>query len=255
MTRHSTNLPRARIFLFVVLLAQTLYAAADGSPPALRSGPEKVALLELYTSQGCSSCPPADRWLSGLGRNPGLWKQFVPVAFHVDYWNYIGWRDPFSRHGFGLRQRRYATEGGVGVVYTPAVLLNGREWRNWTRGAVPGIADETAGILTVKRAAGFLSVAYAPAVQPGTELFANVALLGFGMVSNVTAGENRGRTLVNDFAVLELKHVILLRDHGSFRARLREFEPNEAAANAALAVWINNSGSQKPLQAVGGWYR
>ncbi|MGD8384952.1 MAG: DUF1223 domain-containing protein, partial [Lysobacterales bacterium] len=242
-------------FLFVVLLTQTLYAAGDDSSSKLRSGPEKVALLELYTSQGCSSCPPADRWLSGLGRNTGLWAQFVPVAFHVDYWDYIGWRDPFSQHRFSLRQRRYAKEGGVGIVYTPAILLDGREWRNWTRGAVPNVVDEAAGILTVKRAAGRLSVSYVPVVQPDAELFANIALLGSGLVSNVTAGENRGQKLLNDFTVLKMEHVTLHRDRESFKTTLSDFEPNKAPVRTALAVWINKSGSQKPLQAVGGWYR
>jgi len=255
MARKQIGFQRTRIFLLVILLTHTFSAVGDGSSPTLQSGPGKVALLELYTSQGCSSCPPADRWMSGLERNPGLWKQFVPVAFHVDYWDYIGWRDPFSRHAFSLRQRRYAKEGGIRVVYTPAILISGKEWRNWALGAEPRAEAASAGLLTVRRANEKLLVSYVPAIQPRAKLFADIALLGFGLVSDVTAGENRGRKLVNDFTVLKLERATLRRGHESFETTVNDFDLNVNAKRFALAVWVHQSGSQKPLQAVGGWYR
>ncbi len=70
------------------------------------SGPEQTALIELYTSEGCSSCPPAEAWMSHLKDDPGLWKQFVPIAFHVDYWDRLGWRDRFSSKRWTERQGR-----------------------------------------------------------------------------------------------------------------------------------------------------
>jgi len=83
------------------------------------SGNKKVALVELYTSQGCSSCPPADEWLNTLKDKPGLWSKFVPVAFHVDYWDYLGWKDSFSKKEYSSRQRLHRKQGNVKVVYTP----------------------------------------------------------------------------------------------------------------------------------------
>jgi hypothetical protein len=80
-------------------------------------------VLELFTSQGCSSCPPADRLLSTLGARDGV----VALAFHVDYWNYIGWRDPFSSAAATARQRRYGAAIAGGKVYTPMLVIDGRE--------------------------------------------------------------------------------------------------------------------------------
>ncbi|MCB1738986.1 MAG: DUF1223 domain-containing protein, partial [Gammaproteobacteria bacterium] len=100
----------------------------------VNSGPRQVALLELFTSEGCSSCPPADRWLSGLIDDPRLWRELVPVAFHVDYWDYLGWPDRFASREFSRRQRDHARSGGLSQVYTPGVVLNGAEWRGWHRG-------------------------------------------------------------------------------------------------------------------------
>src|SRR6266704_4673726 len=83
---------------------------AQNTSLTFQSSGEQVALLELYTSEGCSSCPPAETWLSRLKESPGLWKDFVPVAFHVDYWDYLGWRDPWSSKTFIYRQHAYARE-------------------------------------------------------------------------------------------------------------------------------------------------
>jgi len=95
-----------------------------------RSGPQTAALVELYTSEGCSSCPPADRWLSSLDERykPGT---LVPLALHVDYWDYIGWKDPYGKREHSLRQRRLSQLQRLALVYTPQVLLQGRDFRGW----------------------------------------------------------------------------------------------------------------------------
>src|SRR5437867_7110380 len=99
------------------------------------SGPQKVRLLELFTSQGCSSCPPAEAWLSQLKSNPRLWKNFVPLAFHVDYWDRLGWRDPFAAKEWTARQYQYSANWKSESVYTPGFVLRseerrvGKEWR------------------------------------------------------------------------------------------------------------------------------
>ena len=97
----------------------------------LSSGTQQTTLLELYTSEGCSSCPPADRWLSRFKNDAGLWQQIVPVAFHVDYWNQLGWPDRFSNAAYTARQHNYKRHNYLNVVYTPGFVRNGREWRGW----------------------------------------------------------------------------------------------------------------------------
>src|SRR5258706_12927861 len=105
-----------------------LLAAPDCT---VRSGPNTAALVELYTSEGCSSCPPADQWLSSFGRarRSGL---VVPIAFHVSYWDYIGWKDAYADTRFGERQRERAKASGASMVYTPQVMIGGRDFRAWT---------------------------------------------------------------------------------------------------------------------------
>ena len=80
----------------------------------LDSGVAQVTLLELYTSQGCSSCPPAERWLNAYIDSDDLWTKTVPVAFHVDYWDYLGWKDSLADSAHGERQRAYARAGRTG---------------------------------------------------------------------------------------------------------------------------------------------
>ena len=84
------------VFLWLPLLA-AMRAEAQTAAIQFHSAPKRTALLELYTSEGCSSCPPAEAWLSRLEYSPRLWRDFVPVAFHVDYWNYLGWKDNWSQ--------------------------------------------------------------------------------------------------------------------------------------------------------------
>src|ERR1044072_2750746 len=88
-----------------------------------QSGETQTALIELFTSEGCSSCPPAEKWLSALKSNPDLWKKTIQVAGHVDYWNHLGCRDRFSKPEFTPRQQRYATEWGGDSVYTPGFVV------------------------------------------------------------------------------------------------------------------------------------
>src|SRR5258708_16412944 len=88
------------------------------------SGPAQVTLLELYTSEGCSSCPPAEAWLSTLSQNAQLWRAVVPVAFHVDYWDNLGWKDGFSSREFTPRQRLSAPSWGSASSSPPPFLCN-----------------------------------------------------------------------------------------------------------------------------------
>jgi len=112
-------------------------AAAAGAAPESQAGRdprlhfESVSpgprVIELYTSEGCSSCPPADRWLAALASQPQLWARYVPLAFHVDYWDALGWPDRFASRRHTARQRAYARNGRLSQVYTPAFVVGGNE--------------------------------------------------------------------------------------------------------------------------------
>src|SRR5271170_2753326 len=168
------------ICLFTMLAGVT----ATAGPVAFQSAERQTALLELYTSEGCSSCPPAEAWLSQLKNASGLWNEFVPVAFHVDYWNNLGWRDKLSNEQFSDRQRSYAQAWSAENIYTPEFVLNGREWRNWLgfRGA-PSASENKVGILRVNSDDGrHWQVTFNPTDNKGvTDFEATIAVLVSGL--------------------------------------------------------------------------
>src|SRR5258706_10682079 len=104
---------------------------AQAAQCTAKSDGKTVALVELYTSEGCDSCPPADRWLSSLGPRGFAPDRVVPIALHVDYWDYIGWKGPYARAAHSARQRKMAKLARAAMVYTPQVLLQGQDFREW----------------------------------------------------------------------------------------------------------------------------
>ena len=214
------------------------------------SGSKRVHLFELYTSQGCSSCPPADDWLSDLKTDPRLWRQVVPVAFHVDYWNFLGWHDKYSSRQHSARQRLLARQGGF-QVYTPGFVLNGQEWRRSRFGRRLELGDaEPAGSLKVTLDQFLATINYAP--LPGADesgLEVHVVQMGFDIVTPIGAGENHGRALRQDFVVLAHQVTALSRDRKSWHAEVK-LRPQPARA---MAAWVSRAGDVTPLQATGGW--
>jgi hypothetical protein len=237
------------LFVFSVSFLSSIFQISAGDPVTFESGPKKVQLLELFTSEGCSSCPPAEASLSRLVNDSRLWREFVPVAFHVDYWDRLDWKDPFASVEWTKRQRTYAENWKAEIVYTPAFVLNGREWRDAN---VPS-ANETPGVLKIGiRGDNIVMVNFEPANGTSGEFEVHLARLGFGIAVNVRAGENTGRKLQHDFVVLSLAHEKL----GSGRQELH-FAPAPASPvqpqRTALAAWITKKGDITPLQATGGW--
>lgn len=218
------------------------------------SGDQPVALIELFTSEGCSSCPPADRYLSTLRDDPRLWNDYVPLAFHVDYWDYIGWRDRFANADYSWRQRNYAQEGGVRVVYTPGFFADGKEWRQWRGNGPPTSKLENHGILDVDVSQHTAKIRWRNAdlsLKPQIHL----ALLGMGLETDVGAGENRGRKLQHDFVVLDVRSTALAQVGDQFEVTTTLPTSDESSAAQALAVWVSDGETQRPLQATGGYLK
>jgi hypothetical protein len=239
-----------RIPLFLLLAALLPIAQASTEDREFVSGEGKVSLLELYTSEGCSSCPPAEEWFSQLRQNPLLWKQIVPVAFHVDYWNYLGWPDPYSSPEWSARQREYCRLWKARSIYTPEFVLNGHEWRigdNFSSGSNPGVLK-----LKVSKT-GEVDASFAPISQTGGPYLLHVAPMACGVSQEVPRGENAGRTLHHDFISLALAHAPLEVDSkGVLYAHLNI--PKEVAKKMdAVAAWVSTGSHPAPIQSVGGW--
>ncbi|MGI9233983.1 MAG: DUF1223 domain-containing protein [Woeseiaceae bacterium] len=240
--------------LFVLLsLSGILYADSRDRPTVFSSGEQRVALIELFTSEGCSSCPPADRWLSGLKKDSGLWTHYVPIAFHVDYWDYIGWKDRFSQPEFSDRQRRHAREGGTRVVYTPGFFRHGKDWRGWRSGKIGEMDELVAGNLDVHVDGQQATIRFVSSDPNRRKLVANVALLGMNLETSVLAGENEGRKLRHDFVALHVTAISLVRSGSAYEATMKLSEADASVHELALAAWISEAGSQTPLQSVGGF--
>ena len=244
-----------RRVLYLAILAPTLMTRAEGDTPDARfvSGPERVQLIELFTSEGCSSCPPADRWLTRLRQDDGLFTDFVPLAFHVDYWDYIGWKDRFARPAFSSRQRQYADENGSRMVYTPGMFLNGTEWNAWRQGIMNFRSADPAGNLRVDVHGSDVRVMFEPAQPTPDGRRATVALLGMNRLTNVKAGENSGRILRHDFVVLELVETRLREDEGWLVGEIELQSDPFGQSDLAIAAWVSERDTQAPLQATGGF--
>ena len=233
--------------LLLALLSPRPLPAADVT---VRSGPAQVSLLELYTSEGCSSCPPAERWLSSLRQDPRLWKEIVPLAFHVDYWDGLGWRDPFASPLHSARQRRYAVSWARDTVYTPGFVLNGREWQRHQADRLVARNPESGRLSATLHDGGALELTFHPPPSSRGAWEAHAALLGFDRAIDVKAGENGGRQLVHDFVVLAMDSAAGTGEN----SRLSMHLPAEKIirGSSAFAVWMTEAGKLTPIQAAGG---
>jgi len=229
---------------------------ANAAPIVFQSSTRQTALLELYTSEGCSSCPPAEAWLSKLKTASGLWSEFVPVSFHVDYWNNLGWRDKLSSEQFSDRQRSYAQAWSAENIYTPEFVLNGKEWHNWFgfHGA-PSAPPTEAGALSVNSTDGkHWQADFVPVEHGMADYEVTAAVLVSELGSDVTAGENSGHHLNHDFAVLSLITRPLTSQTNGFQGTfIIDANPKGIAGRLALAVWVTRGEHLEPLQATGGW--
>jgi hypothetical protein len=244
-----------RLLLLVLFIVP---AAGEAAQCTASSGAGTAALVELYTSEGCSSCPPADRWLATLGsRYPG--GNVVPLALHVDYWDYIGWKDPYAKREFSLRQRKFSQLQRMALVYTPQVMLQGRDFRAWGGkafdealakiNAQPARAKLRLAVVTADRDA--LEVeAIAELVQPSADAGLYLAAYRSRLESRVQAGENRGRLLTHDYVVLEWHGPFAFAGKTLTERRKVPLLPGAAPANSGVAAFVQDRRTGEVLQAL-----
>lgn len=243
---------RSGLILSTLILFTT--AVSGQQQLSFSSGSEQTATIELYTSHGCSSCPPADKWLRQYVDHPDLWSDIIPMAFHVDYWDYLGWRDEFADSQYTQRQQNYARSGDVGSVYTPGLVVKGQEWRGFFRRSQPDLSPgRDIGVLTLNTDRQSATVSFDPAGNSThTRLTAHVAVLGFGIESDIGAGENRGRVLAEDFVVLGHNSTQTPGGDNQWTLSVPGTVPAKAE-RLAIVAWVSDSNSPAPLQATGGW--
>ncbi len=241
--------------LFTLLMAVSALTQAKTlttDKVSFQSGEQQVALVELYTSQGCSSCPPAERFFNQFETDKRLWSEFIPLAFHVDYWNYLGWDDEYSSKAHSDRQRLYGELNNHGV-YTPGFLVSGDEWRGFfsRSGRYLDFSNrDIVGNLSVELENNQIQANFSPssdAVQSSGYIL-NVAVIAMDVASKIESGENRGRTLIQDFVVVH---------HENWKSKTAQWNETlnitkDLPETLGLVAWISNSSHLKPIQSTGG---
>ncbi len=227
---------------------------AQGQALLATSGTLKVQLLELYSSESCSSCPPADKWVSGLKEKAELWKGFVPVVFHVDYWNNLGWKDGFSSEPMTKRQIALSQLWPEPNVYTPAIVVDGQEWKAWRESSdhhLPPAANSKGITLSLYKKSHGNFLVKVEGQQKSHHFIIKIAQLGIGLSSNVTGGENSGVVLKHDFVVLNWNSKPI--DEAQSEVEFHFDTPKQKTSRLAIAAWIEEVGNVTPLQAVGAY--
>jgi hypothetical protein len=211
-------------------------------------------LVEVYSSEGCSSCPPAEAWTGRLATNPDLWKKIVPVAFHVDYWDGLGWPDRFASATNTQRQRNYAQGWGTGSVYTPGFIVNGREWKGWFQSeSLPAPSSQPVGKLRLQISPDQkVTATFVPAQLSAKGYRIELACLGMHLLSDVKRGENSGRKLEHNFISL---HLASSKKVGAGETVSLDIPPAIWLQTAALSAWVYSADSREVLQATGGWVK
>jgi hypothetical protein len=252
------RLTRSTAILGILFHLPAAFAAECGT---MSSPHHRVALLELYTSEGCDSCPPVDQWVSRLparGLGP---ERVVVLGFHVDYWDRLGWPDPFAQRAFTERQQAASARNRARVVYTPQLLLNGKDFRAGYAHDDPGppiaAANQRPPGASVEMAlaatgADRLSVSGSAAMRDASgPAQAYLALYENRLTSRVMRGENRGRTLEHDFVVRALAGPFVVAPRGATALRHTfQLHPEWKRGDLHVAAFVQDAASGDVLQAL-----
>ena len=248
-------MPRSTSILW--LLLGLVVSSGAWAAKQVSSGEYKTSVVELYTSEGCNSCPPADAFLSRLGRTAEA-ERIIPLAFHVDYWDYIGWKDPFASPLHTERQRLVARRNSQSTIYTPEFVVDGVEARGGRRieseivqtHASPAEADlvlSLSGQVDNRLTAEVSVDNIDTAISGDTVLF--LAVYENALSSQVDAGENQGRELNHDFVVRYLSPAEPTRSGQQHRYQL-QLGADWKQQNLGIAAFVQRTSDGRTLQAV-----
>lgn len=223
-----------------------------GEPIVVSSGEHRTAVVELYTSEGCSSCPPADRWLTQLVEIPRHELDVLALSFHVDYWDYLGWKDRFGSSAYSERQRKLGANNRQRTIYTPEFFVDGMEARGAST-IVDKIREanaQAAPLALELRVARDRSELVLDLHTPGNR--AGGAQLRYLVYENnlstdVERGENSGRTLRHQQVVRYLSRPRSLRRDNRYRIAI---DPEWRRENLGVAVLVTTPGDLEYLQAL-----
>ncbi len=251
---------RAPLNVFAAL-AIAAFPVAVAAQCHAGSADHQIALFELYTSEGCDSCPPADRWFSGLARSVDA-SHAVELAFHVDYWDRLGWRDRFGSSAYTARQREQAARQRAPFVYTPQILLQGEDFPAWRATGQPVAAIAA---INAKPARAKIDLVAAPVERGAATVDVRVrvgeagdrahaaiavALVQDGLASDVKAGENAGRRLAHDHVVRQWRTERARFDlAGEAQERVVLPLPGDAGPLSVVAL-VEDESTGRVLQAV-----
>ena len=254
--------------IVMIVRYASLIAAAFALPlsvaaaPACKavSGPQATAVLELYTSEGCNSCPPADKWVSSLPGSGFTADKVIPLAFHVDYWDYIGWKDRFASPTFTQRQHELAGIAHARTVYTPQVVLNGKDFR-----ASSSKLADAAKSINQTPALAKIELAIDPRSARDWNISTGVLVMDAAqqrdaavylavyenrLVSDVKAGENSGVVLKHDYVVREWIGPLALDGGKLALNRSISLKPDQKLKDSGLVAVVQNRRTGDVLQAL-----
>ncbi len=245
----------ARVGMLIAAFGFAADVAAQPGSCVVTSGPQRASLVELYTSEGCSSCPPADKQLSLIGAPANT--NVVALALHVNFWDYIGWKDPFARAEFTDRQRWLIGVNGSRTLYTPHFFVGGREIQDRSQvGAAIRAGSQKPALANIRLEAGHrgdgnleirVNATDATAAAP-LNLYA--AVTENGLSTNVKAGENRGATLPHDHVVRHWLKPVPLKEGGAQLSQVVGVSLEQARKGINVVAFVQNARTGEVLQAV-----
>jgi hypothetical protein len=236
-------------------------AMAQSAQCTFKSPAHRMVLAELYTSEGCSSCPPADRWLSKELKNPLRTQQVLPLSFHVDYWDYIGWKDPYAKPQYTARQHSHKAVGNTKIIYTPQYLFSGKEAREWrdlesfrqllaskTKEAPPLNIQLSFNSGSINELQLTVQTEWLNKSNSSGRVY--VAVYEDGLSQKVTAGENRGEALKHDGVVRSLSGPHKVTPNAPVVVLKAGLDTAWNRSNLGVGVFVENEDGTQVLQAL-----
>ncbi len=240
-----------RLLLIMSLMASPTFAAETIT---ISSNGQQTAVLELYTSEGCSSCPSADRWLAALVEVPNDELDVLALAFHVDYWDYLGWKDRFGSPRYTSRQRQLGSNNNQRTIYTPEFFVDGKEARG-TRKVLDKIRSankQQAQIqlkLSISKSSDALQIELQSVTPDAVDkpLQHRYFVYENQLMSDVTRGENSGERLFHQQVVRYMSPELDLKDNNQHKITIN---PEWRLDNIGVAALVTEPGNENYLQVV-----